>query len=447
MRDYYSEAEYVLKQLWFDYRGHRYQGRGIITWNPDKGFHIEAFLDQPSKTVPFGRVEFGKVGIVSQSEISSIRMKLQGFNWAIAPNVNLRERFDVLLESRLSINLSQVIFSESIPAYNQDSSWSGSALYETKSKVQLSDEVRSESKINDHTLLLSGGSGIWYEDDQNQRVIGHLIDDRKIQLYWRHSKSLWSKAHSWKWAEAAEKTLSIFFGETISLLRREFRRGSQKYIEVRARKEIESLDWFLYLFGHQYKLDKNLFIYLTQFFACNEQEALVSTYIFNQMIEASRQQSWQATELLVSTVLEAALRTLENCPFLPNDSWNIDGGIKRFRERYLSREWKEICKNIITTHRDLRHRNAHPDWLFTQTGYLSETQREKSLDNMIFLSRFYGYMILALAGVKNLKADFPDSHKDWEPALIIMDDGEATKDPKIADLKKMLTSQEQIQSE
>jgi len=44
---------------------------------------------------------------------------------------------------------------------------------------------------------------------------------------------------------------------------------------------------------------------------------------------------------------------------------------------------------------------------------------EKSLDDMIFLSRFYGYMILALAGFRDLKPDFPKPHSEWSPAIKI----------------------------
>ncbi|MEA5510200.1 hypothetical protein VB715_10545 [Crocosphaera sp. UHCC 0190] len=104
--------------------------------------------------------------------------------------------------------------------------------------------------------------------------------------------------------------------------------------------------------------------------------------------------------------------------YQPNDQWKIEGALKRFRDNYLSRDWKSFCKQdgkIIKIYRDLRHRNAHPDWLFTQGGYLSKEQMEKSLDDMIFLSRFYGYMILAIAGVKELKPEFPSPHKESPP--------------------------------
>jgi hypothetical protein len=41
---------------------------------------------------------------------------------------------------------------------------------------------------------------------------------------------------------------------------------------------------------------------------------------------------------------------------------------------------------------------------------MSDDKMEKSLDDMILLSRFYGYMILALSGKKGLTPIFPVSH-------------------------------------
>jgi hypothetical protein len=60
-----------------------------------------------------------------------------------------------------------------------------------------------------------------------------------------------------------------------------------------------------------------------------------------------------------------------------------------------------------TLHARLRHRNAHPDWLTTPNGVLSKEELKESTKDLIFLSRFYGYMILALAGFKEVEPLFP----------------------------------------
>ncbi len=142
--------------------------------------------------------------------------------------------------------------------------------------------------------------------------------------------------------------------------------------------------------------------------------------IFNQLIEASRQKTRKGQELLISTILEAALRTIDNHPFREGEkSWKLRNSMIIFKKKYLSDEWIDYCEKAIRDHIYLRNRNAHPDWLISPGGSLSKEEMSKSLDDMIFLSRFYGYMILALAGFRNLKPQFPAPHKEWKPMATI----------------------------
>jgi hypothetical protein len=485
VRDYFKKTEYVLERLWFHYLGGLYEGRGIMTWNPDEGFHIEAFLDREGQPLP-KEIPLGKVGIPRKRDFCSIRMMPTVFDWAIAPKVRLTDRHDVLVHKRLSINLSRVIFSSSW-RNNNGLNWCGSALYETKRHLAFPDRVDTEVRINKQKVESKlQASGIWYENEQNQRIIGRLIEDRYLELHWGLSKPLWSKTDSCQWSEAAQYALSIFFGETVWLLQREVRRGARRYIEVRKRERLNSLSFSL--FDEQKMLDKRVFIQLTEFLVRNKRHATICRNIFTQMLEASRQQTWQATELLLSTILEqeagvqgagckgervslaqkspaampwseaeqglqsptslsclqtegvqspsvcppappspaplplieAALRSIDGHPFRPKkDSWNVGKSLTQFFENYLSDEWRPLHSEVMKAHTYLRDRNAHPDWLFSQGGYLSEEEMEKSLDAMIFLSRFYGYMILALAGFKELEPRFPIPHKEWKPLMTI----------------------------
>ncbi len=426
MKDYFKKTEYVLERLWFDYLGSRYEGRGIMTWNPDEGFHIEAFLERPSMPSP-RTIQMGETRIVRRNDISSIRMRLQDFDWAIAPNVRLIDRCDVLLQNRLSIYLTRVIFSKSREVNNENLDWYGSALYETKTQPILPDNVNSEVWLNNQYFERSSNlSGIWYEDEQNQRIAGRLIDDRHLKLHWKLSKPLWSKTDSWQWSEAAQDALSILFGETIWLLQREVQCGVHRRIEIKKRSNLNSLLFPLFAeLGDQYRLEKDIFIQLTEFLVRNERHATICRNIFKQMLEASRQHSWQATELLLSTILEAVLRSVDEHPFRRNkDSWNVGRSLTQFFKNYLSDKWAPLHTEVMKAHTFLRDRNAHPDWLFSQGGYLSEEEREKSFGEAVFLSRFYGYMILALAGFKELEPSFPKAHKEWEPMMTIKNPAE-----------------------
>ncbi len=115
MKDYFKQTEFVLNLLYFYYDGNRYQGRGIMTWKPDKGFHIEAFLDGQGK--PILRIDLGKTGIIPKSDICSIRMRPQDYDcdWAIAPSIHLSDwnKWDIQ-NKRLSIDFERVLFCDSI---------------------------------------------------------------------------------------------------------------------------------------------------------------------------------------------------------------------------------------------------------------------------------------------------------------------------------------------
>lgn len=450
MQDYFQKAEYDLQKIWFDYRGIRYHGHGLMTWNPGEGFHIEAFLNE--QTTSPKRMEFGKFGITSKNDLSSLRMIYDDINWAIAPDVILIERYDILSKNRLSIKLSHVIFCESNWNYNQDEDRRVFALYETQNGLDLSDAVHNSIKINEHddsySCIPSGG--IWYEEDKNLKLSGRIIDKKYLQMHCRLNQSIWSKGDSWQWSEAVQDALSIYYAQNILLLQREVIRGEKKYIEIRKRKEINSLGR-LSLLGQQYKLDKKFFIHFTKFIIRDKPNATICRNIFNQMIEASLQGNWQVTELLVSTILEAALRNIDNQPFQAkkgkSKEWNVGSSLKIFLGKHFPKQSDELNGRIMKAHTYLRDRNAHPDWLFTQGGALSDDELEKSLDNMIFLSRFYGYMILALAGVSVTEIRFPLPHKDWQPSFIMYQleqneitnpESDLTKDDKADALVKQL---------
>ena len=126
------------------------------------------------------------------------------------------------------------------------------------------------------------------------------------------------------------------------------------------------------------------------------------------MMSAARAPNYHTKELLIATILEAIFRNIEKKPFKRDGkSLSMKNLIPRFCKQYLSPEWFDVCDNMLDLHKELRDRNAHPDWLFEQDGSLSEEETTKSFNDMILLSRFYGYLILAFSGEKNIKPKFP----------------------------------------
>ena len=427
MDDYFRYQEYVLERIWFDYLGIRYKGHGSMTWMPDEGFHIKAFLDK-SVSSPSNLIGVRAVGVVPREKISSIYMKPSGFYWAIAPNVILGDHPDLFLGS-FGINFGFVPFSQKLERvifakHRKNSKYSGSALYEVSDIRALSDVLQSDLRINDQNFeSCRNSSGLSYTDEKGLAVMGRLIDNKYIDLRCELPSNNPYRTYSWRYLESAKDAFSILYGQAVSLIQREVYRASKKYIEVRKREEPVSLS-FLSPFEKDIGLNKANFVKLTEFLAQINREKSDSFHpnicrnIFRQMVEARVQKNSQTRELLLSTILEAALRTIYDKPFVTEGEYHVEQGIKLFRDKYLSREWKEACKDAIAAHKRLRHRNAHPDWLFSKGGALSHQKSEEALDDMIFLSRFYGYMILALSKFEGLTPNFPQPHKNQSPFVI-----------------------------
>lgn len=403
LQRYLTQPDRILRSIRFFYQRGLYNGRGVLTWNSDGGYHIEAPVERTGPII--GSVGLGSVGILREEDLRTIRMREQNSNgWIIAPQVIMRDRLDVMIQNRLSIPIGRIIISE--PSHNISSArnlWHGSALYRLAGNVTMPDQVYQETRINDQDIGQSGlHTGIFFESGQGQRVLGRIVERQYLELYYRLPRDSWSKSEVWRWAEAAQDSLSICLGQSVALLQRRIDRNLGNYTEIKRQREIQDIRPFA-LFGSDQILQRDRFINLSNFLARNGNGSDVCRRIFIQLTEAARQRTWQGRALLVATILEAALRTLEGHSFQPGDrTFNVRDALDRFNDRYFSGSWSDACHQAYQTYVRIRHRNAHPDWLYEETGALSDNQRAEMLNDLLSLSSFYGYMILAIAGFTDL---------------------------------------------
>src|ERR1017187_5093490 len=109
MIDHTRPAQYVLDRVRFTHAAKEFTGRGLLTWDPEKGIHIEAFLEQ---TIPRGN-PFSSSGLVyveDTAEARHIRLAGRGFGHAVVPEVFPRDLSASLHEGRLSISPDRIIF-------------------------------------------------------------------------------------------------------------------------------------------------------------------------------------------------------------------------------------------------------------------------------------------------------------------------------------------------
>ena len=420
MINYFEKIEYSLDKIWFQSFNGMYTGRGLLTWDPENGFHIDAFVERKEPELPLP-IPLGKIGYISKRGTSSIQMKSKSFKHAIIPYAILNNHMELIWDSRLSFDSDRIIIFNRYKD-NTNNKLNGTALFKTKGNLILPYNVKTTEKVGNEKEFIGFKNLISYKSE-NHSIKGEYFKNNYLSLWYNLSTNKWLRYQSWKWTEAARYSLSIITGQDICLLHRKINRGSQTIEEIRNSRDINSLGLFAPL-GFGEPINQDLFVKLTEFFMSennkNSNIIRVCKKIFNQLIEASRQKSHQGQELLISTILEASLRTIDNHPFKEGDhSWNLRKSMKKFRENYFTDDWKGFCEKAIRFHINLRNRNAHPDWLIIKGGSLSEEALTKTLDYMIFLSRFYGYMILALAGFKNLEPQFPLPHKEWKPTATI----------------------------
>lgn len=379
-----------------------------MTWEPDVGFHIEASSSR-NGTIDPKKITFGGETVET---IPNILLKPQGYDRAVAMPVTPINPLTIFLSKRLSVNCNRVVFFQNSRPSLNTKDFRASAVYNVGGNPVFPDSLYTETHIKykngDRKIASSAArTAIWYEDPQGKNLSGHMISKDTFNLNWVFPNENYTKKDCWNWAESFRYALSILSGQTVQLLQREMEIGSYKRTEKKKRKFAKTL-WPLKPFPYAYQLHKEYLIKLAEFFSSESKESYVCRNIFNQMANASQQQTLEGAQLLLSTILEAALRTLYNHPFSENskDTFKRSKCMNQFKKAYLGTEWSEDCKKALDVFERLRHRNAHPDWLISESGTWSSQALEKDLDDMVFLSQFYGYMIKALAGYKNMQPNF-----------------------------------------
>lgn len=423
--DFSRARELALNEVRFHFLGGTYSGRGLLKWAPERGFHLDAFLDRHGPPLP-DKIEFGKFGVVQLHELRQLRMSFDGGR-GLSARIAVGDHLELIHACRLSADFSSSLFWRNAPAGIKSSKHYGSGVLDIGKPLVFPDSVERQTTIEGKRI--SGGvsrDGITF--DANDIGLEAIQDGNgHLKIDWELSADTWTRAQAWGFGPAVADALTFLGGRTVRVLERRTYRGNREYIERRRSADVHDLK-FLAMVPRQSQradqIEKEQFIMLTLFFLRGGAEADIARRICAQIAEATQQRTRAAMELLCSTVLEAVLRTIYEQPFQRGDhSFKIRESIDCFRDDYLTPQWKDACDKALLSRESLRNRNAHPDWLTGHGGGMSTPALQKSLDDMIHLAWFYGYMILAMAGFKNLEPNLPGPHEDWG-SLITMSRGD-----------------------
>jgi hypothetical protein len=418
MFDYFREGSWALQRVRLEYLGGAYDGRGLLTWNPTDGFHLDAFLERSGPPLP-SVIEWGKPRVFEPWEFRHVRMQMAPGFRAISAPIVVSDHAELIGDPRLEADFFSVLFLTRLPKAAQGNMLTGRAVYDVGKSLALPDPLVTESRITGHRVnWTSSRAGLRHEDDRLE-IVAHLESDRCLQVDWLLSGALACKANAWGFAEAFALALSIVSGRTIHLLERTHARGETEYCERRCRQDVTYLG-LLRPLPERDTVDRDAVVAFVKAFLTDARCADISRWVFQQLAEASRQQTHVAQELLCATILEAILRTVDGRAFVQGDkSWKLPGSLKIFQEKYLGNKWKKARVKALGSQRRIRDRNAHPEWLTVPGALGGAPPLEESLNDLVFLSTFYGYMLLALAGFKDLEPRFPKPMKDWRPAMTI----------------------------
>jgi len=399
MKDYFDETKYILEAIFFRYKDASYRGHGIMTWQPDAGFHIEASVRRNGRAQP-KKITFGGNTIET---IPNILLRPQGCDRAIAfPFVPINP-LDLFINKHLSAQCGRVLFFQHSQPFSQRKILRGSALYHLIKKPIFPDSLTTETCLAGHKIKSRvAREAIWYEDPKGLNLSGHMITDNEFQLNWVLSDNQWTKKDCWNWAEGAKYALSVLTGQAVAILQHESEFGPHKRMERRRRILAKSVFPFL-LFPKEHLLSRSDFIELSKFFAIESKEVHICRKIFNQIVDASQQRTLEGAQLLLSTILEGVFRTIYNTQKTKKFPKKY---MTKFMKDYFSPIWSSTCEKALKVFDKMRHSTAHPIWIITNSKLWSNEQYKRELDDMAFLAEFYGYMIKALAGYKGLEPNF-----------------------------------------
>lgn len=391
--------EFLVDQVTFAHLGIRRRGRGVLTWDPSTGFRLQAFLDrlsvQPEDDRPWEAVR-----ILRREDRQLIRMRTSNDERVLA-DVPPLGQWDIDARDHLSLRFARAFFSQ--PGWNlAPDVWHGTALLDVADRFPWPDQLKTVETLDGERIRTGGAGAISYKDGTVE-LRARAVDDHHMEAHWALKRSAYSKQQAWRWSEALADALSILTGRSVGLVYHELA-GQRRQAELRRSQPCQDLGLFQ-LVEQGYPLDKVRLLMLTTMLTRAGMEARIARSTFSQILAATRQASWPTVELLVSITLEGIVRALDGSTPMAR-SWEVGRGLTAVRHKYLSNDWRKACKRAADIFDDLRNAGAHPNWALDSQSPVYAQATKDSLAKMLFLCRFYGYLILALAGVKDIEPAF-----------------------------------------
>lgn len=414
MDRYHQENDYHLESIEFDYLGGRYSGAGVLRWSPKDGFKLDGKVIRSGAS--FGSVELYSRGLYRPEDLATFTMRVNGGFHIATPRTPVRNREILLMGGVCSQQFPEALYVERSTMYSEAAVPTASAnvLLALSNDAPLPDTI-------ERTLAVGGRKcwgeqrmgGITFTDSCGWGIEGAIQSDARSPWLLRVNaggKSATKPRNLWRWSDGLLYAMRTLTGGWVEMFERIAQRRHVRLTHRMLTPEPKS--WGdLRFFGNE-PIDKALLIHLIEFYCSRSMERRVAVGLVDHVFGASSQRFRSAKELIASTALEAALRTVSGAPFVEGSgrraNWTAAASMTAFRDRYLDLSWRKPCKRAVAAHERLRHRNAHPDWIREGKGSQSPESRLAAYEDLRFLIRFYGQMILALSGWRPMDPAFAD---------------------------------------
>lgn len=397
--------EWGLTDLSFEYRGFRYEGKGLLRWVPEKGFHLDGFVDRKKDLRTAGKHRVSATypgGLIRREHYRPIRAKSPHHKWILAPDYPMVFLADLDFEGRVSLDIERVIFCQRFPGVSSGFSISEESRFSAP-RLILPEAVATTERLGDDVLSMGGSrTALSWSDTLHKSRLRRVSNDTVLLETSLLAPRLSLDVNAW--TGAVRDVLGLLTGHVFEPSTREIRRRGWVYTQVRAVHTGDSPEGFVLFPPRTGEIDRSRFVGLVDFMVSNPPGAAVLRGLRSQLSAAAVQAYWPVRELLIATALEAALRSVYNDPFVEGAKSNgyVNRRMSEFQKDYLDGEWREVRKAVVKAHERLRHRNAHPDWMLGTGGQWSDAALDQALLDIRLLERFYGAFVLALARIDNV---------------------------------------------
>lgn len=404
MIDWRQDLDILVNEVEIRYEDELFHARGFLKWSPKIGFQlIGSIYDRTGSRRPI--MTPGRTRSLPKDHYCRILLKPKGYLSATPRKAWFYHEpmFPIPVFSDIDFSFGGLTFIQEWEPRKSGERHQSKTVFRVTPKLHLPDRLEQKVSLDGDTVQETySAKGLAFKTD-SLTLRSWINQQGDLECYASLLKSKWKDYQAWRVPKALETALALCCGEHPVLFQSERNKCNRRFQEVWKEDEVVKFS-VLSPIKVDPVIDKDVFLHLFQSLIKDHDVLNLAHQLCLQLREAMKQDSGAAMELLFATCLEGFLRTLSGNPFHENKKkLSLQNELGKFGKKFrLPDEWKAISDEGIAAHDRIRHRNAHPDWLMSRDGYLSEERLTQTTDDLIKLARLYGFMVLAVTGFKEL---------------------------------------------